>query len=238
MRRRLAIAGLVALMAANAAAQTITSARLEGPTDRYPHGALGDTTEHHTLSVTLSDGTATSARYEAVIVFEDTKPRLADVDGDGSPEVIVVESHESQGARLVVWGVEDGALRQLARTPFIGTRFRWLAPVGAMDLDGDGAVEIAYVDRPHLAKTLRIWRYRNGRLEHVADRSGLTNHRIGEDFISGGLRDCGAGAEIITADADWRQVIASRLENGRIESRVIAPFSGPEGFAAALACAD
>jgi hypothetical protein len=46
----------------------------------------------------------------------------------------------------------------LASTPWIGQRFRWLAPVAAADLDGDGAMELAYVDRPHLARTLRVWR--------------------------------------------------------------------------------
>ncbi len=36
---------------------------------------------------------------------------------------------------------------------------------------------------------------------------GLTNHRIGEAFISGGLRDCGAGAELVLASADWSRVM-------------------------------
>jgi hypothetical protein len=49
-------------------------------------------------------------------------------------------------------------VRLLAATPHIGSANRWLAPIGAADLDGDGRVEIAYVDRPHLARTLRIWR--------------------------------------------------------------------------------
>ena len=58
--------------------------------------------------------------------------------------MIVVESHAAR-ARLAVWGAGG----RLAAIPFIGTRFRWLAPLGAADLDGDGRVEIAYAETPH-----------------------------------------------------------------------------------------
>jgi hypothetical protein len=52
-------------------------------------------------------------------------------------------------------------------------------------LNGDGIIEIAYIDRPHLAKELRVWSFVNGDLRPLPRASGLTNHRIGEDFISG-----------------------------------------------------
>ena len=39
-------------------------------------------------------------------VFEDTEPRLADVDGDGDPEVIVVESDMREGARLAIYDTD------------------------------------------------------------------------------------------------------------------------------------
>ena len=184
---------------------------------------------------TLSDGTTRKVLWEALIVFEDVEPRLADVTGDGAPEVVVVESHERQGARLSVWGLEAGQPRLLASTPFIGTRFRWLAPVGVADLDGDGAVEIAYVDRPHLAKTLRVWRWTGEGLTEVTSLPGVTNHRIGEADIAGGIRDCGTGPEMIVADASWRDLLAVRLD-GELAQRRIGPHEGRESFAAALSC--
>ena len=97
-------------------------------------------------------------------------------------------------------------------------------------------MEIAYIDRPHLAKTLRIWRFRDGALHPVADLPGLTNHRIGEDFITSGIRDCGQGPELITADAGWRQVMASRLSDGQIETRAIGAFRSLQSVADALSC--
>ena len=163
-------------------------------------------------------------------------PRLADLDGDGTDEVIVVRSHVAQGAQLAVyrWTGDDLVLH--AVTPYIGRRHRWLAPVGVADLDGDGAMDLAYVDQPHLARVLRVWRHADGALTQVAAAAGLTNHRIGEDFISGGIRDCGDGPEMVTANAGWSRLIATRLADGALTARDIGAFAGPPSFAAALAC--
>jgi hypothetical protein len=167
-------------------------------------------------------------------VFEDIAPRLADLDGDGAPEVITIESSVTKGARLAIYG-QAGLI---AATPFIGRSNRWLAPIGAADLDGDGAMEVAYIDRPHLARVLRVWRFEGGDLQHVADLQGLTNHRIGQDYISGGIRKCAGDAEMITANADWSRIMATRLVDGRLVAREIAPFMGRKSLDAALACKD
>ena len=97
-------------------------------------------------------------------------------------------------------------------------------------------MELAYIDRPHLAKTLMIWRYKDQTLTQIAKKSGLTNHRIGETYISGGIRDCGTGPEIISADGNWQKLVATRLSQGKLASTVIADFDGPASFEKALAC--
>ena len=239
--RAAALAPVLALalaLAGPAAAQGIAEARYAEPTERYAHAVLGDGIEHGALAVRLTDGSRQTARLAEALVFEDTAPRLHDLDGDGHWEVVAVESHQSEGARLAVWGLEGGRLARLAATPHIGTRYRWLAPVGAADLDGDGAMEIAYIDRPHLARVLRVWRYDAARraLAEVAAAEGHTNHRIGERDIAGGIRDCGTGPELITARADWARLLATRLEDGRLLSRDIGAHSGRDSFTAALAC--
>ena len=230
----LAVVLALALAAsAPATAQQIVAADYSEPTDRYGHGILGDAIEWGALDLTLSDGTRVTLRLPQTRVFEDTAPRLADLDGDGAAEVVVVETDMAQGASLAVYG----SAGKIAATPYIGRSNRWLAPLGSADLDGDGHVELAYIDRPHLAKTLRIWRYRDGQLTHVADLAGLTNHRIGERDIAGGIRDCGQGPEIITADAGWSRLIASQLgAGGGITSRDIGPHEGRASFATALGC--
>jgi len=169
------------------------------PTQRYDHGILGDATEWGGL-VYLHQGTAAHGPYSVTEitlpktrVFEDIAPRLVDLDGDGSPEIIVIETHLQKGAQLAIYGLENGGLKKRAATPHIGRAHRWLAPIGAADLDGDGHIEIVYIDRPHLARVLKIWQFRKGGLTLVAERGGLTNHQIGQDYISGGIRDCGGG---------------------------------------------
>jgi len=108
--------------------------------------------------------------------------------------------------------------------------------VAKAEVDGDGAVGIAYVDRQHLAKTLRIWRYTSDRFDEIATFRGVTNHKIGEDFISGGLRDCGQGPEMILATADWSDLVALRFDANRMQSDTLGLAATPAGFQQALSC--
>jgi hypothetical protein len=201
----------------------ILAARFAEPTDRYDHAVLGDALEWGALALRLSDGRRLTFRLPDNTVFEDLAPRLADMNGDGTPEVIVVETLLDRGARLAVWD-ETG---RIAATAPIGERHRWLAPVGAGDLDGDGRVEIAYVETPHRTGTLRVVRLEGRRLVEVAAVAGLTNHRIGDAFIQGGVAACDGGLAILTADTRWSRVIATRLTDGRLVPQDRGPYRGP-----------
>ncbi|AMY69968.1 FG-GAP repeat domain-containing protein [Frigidibacter mobilis] len=229
--RRGALVALLALWPTLTRAEPILGAQYAAPTDRYPHGALGDDLEWGALVLTL-DGRQRRFTLPDELVFEDTAPRLADLDGDGAPEVIVVESHAAQGARLAVWGAGG----RLAATPFIGTRFRWLAPLGAADLDGDGRVEIAYVETPHLGRVLRLARLEGGWLVPLADLPGLTNHSFGDPQIQGGIALCPGGAVIVTADADWRRVLHTRWQDGRLRAEDAGRYTGPASLVPDRAC--
>ncbi|MEQ9261018.1 MAG: FG-GAP-like repeat-containing protein [Roseovarius sp.] len=228
--RGLRLAGLAALFTASAfgaAAQEISGAAYADPTTRYAHGVLGDAVEWGALVIEMSDGTRRRLTLPETRVFEDLAPRVVDVDLDGAPEVVVIESSVTEGARLAIYD-ETGLVDA---TPHIGQPNRWLAPAAIADLDGDGQVELAYVDRPHLAKVLRLWRFEKGRLVHLLDLPGLTNHRIGWDFIAGGLRTCpGRPPEVVLASADWSEVLALRFGPRRIETRELGPYRGPESL--------
>jgi len=213
-----------------AASADITHARYAEPTTRYAHGVLGDAVEWGALDLTLTDGSVRRFQLPETRVFEDTRPRLADIDMDGAPEVIVVETEMTLGAQLAIYD-ETG---KIAATDNIGRSNRWLAPAGAGDLDGDGHVEIAYVDRPHLARELKVLRYRNGTLEPVARVTGVTNHRIGDSEIAGGLRDCGEGPELLLFDAGWRRILAVRIVDG--QPVITDPGRGPRDMTAAMDC--
>lgn len=218
--------------AAHAGSLEIARAYYDEPTTRYPHGALGDDIEYGALVLVMTDGQTRVIRLPETRVFEDTAPRLADLGGDGLPEVVAVEADAAQGARLAVYG-PDG---MITATAPIGTRFRWLAPVGIGDLDGDGWVEIAYVDRPHLAKILRVVRYKQGRLDPVASIAGFTNHRFGAPDILGGLRRCDGRTELILASGDWGALMAVSLVDDALKATALGPYSA-RALDQALNCA-
>ncbi|NVO54840.1 VCBS repeat-containing protein [Rhodobacteraceae bacterium B1Z28] len=250
-RVRGALLGLCTWLAGSlsaAAADVIISARYTEPTTRYAHGVLGDAIEYGALEIRVEDTSpqhntfATDLLYIPSIhtvtvrlpsdrVFEDLMPRLVEIDQSGMPKVLVVETQEDAGAQLAIYNALG---HKIATTPHIGTRNRWLAPIGAADLDGDGNVEIAYIDRPHLAKTLRIWRFEDGSFNEIATLHGLTNHRIGEDFITGGIRDCGTSPELIVASADWQKIVSVRYD-GEWKQTPLARFSHG-AIKRALAC--
>lgn len=217
-----------------ASAEDVVEARYAEPTTRYAHGILGDAIEHGALVIRTASGRQIRITLPETRVFEDTEPRLFDVDGDGEREVIVVESDASLGARLSIYEPEG----LLSSNEFIGLSNRWLAPAGAgaADLDGDGRVELVYVDRPHLAKTLRIYEFRPGELKLEASFEAVTNHRIGERDIAGGIRTCSDVPEVIVADANWREIVAIRWDGTRFDADRLGPHRGRSSFAQAMAC--
>lgn len=230
----LRLAACLAVFALPAAADGVKSARYDDPTTRYAHGILGDAVEWGALVMVGVDGKTYRLQLPETRVFEDTEPRLADVDGDGDKEVIVVETDLARGARLSVYDTRG----LVASNQFIGQPNRWLAPIGfgAIDIDGDGSPEIAYVDRPHLARVLRIFRLDGNRLRQVAELPGVTNHQIGETDIAGGFRDCGQGTEMIVASADWSRVLSVMFDGRNFTTRDLGAHRGRETFAAALDC--
>ncbi|WP_299551679.1 VCBS repeat-containing protein [uncultured Tateyamaria sp.] len=213
-------------------ADVIVAARYADPTYRYAHGILGDAIEWGTLELEIQGGELRRFVLPRDHVFEDVAPRLADLDGDGAPEVLVVEADVTAGAAFAIYGVQG----KITETPHIGTSNRWLAPLGAADLDGDGVTEIAYIDRPHLAKTLRIWRFEDGTLTSAADLRGLTNHRIGEVDIAGGIRTCAGVPEMILATANWSDLVAIRWDGSQFQRMNLGNDTTRPAFARAMDC--
>ena len=214
----------------------LDAAWYDDATTRYAHGVLGDAIEPATLRAKATDGKLYSVKLEEAQVFEDIKPRLADIDGDGQNEIITIRSHNQKGGQIAVYGIKQGQLSIVASTPYIGQSYRWLAPIGIADFNNDGAMDIAYIDRPHLAKILRVWSYQQGGLVQVAQKQGLTNHKIGHDYITGGVRVCSDKATMITVDSDWQQLVETSFADGKLSSENIGPYQGKASAQNALKC--
>ena len=175
----------------------VVEARFAESTQRYPHNIMGSLSAHTDLVVTWASckscppqAQRLSARLPEALVFEDFAPRLVDMDGDGRSEILVVESDQQQGARLALWALQDTRLVRAAHSDFIGQRFRWLAPIGVADFLGDGTPLVAYVEKPHLDKVLRLVRLQGDRLVPVAHLAGVTNHQFGQETVNRRLVSC------------------------------------------------
>ena len=215
------------------------SVRYADPTDRYAHGVLGDAIEYGAIEVLKGREVEHRVVLPETRVFEDIAPRIARLTVGGGFMVVMVESDLALGAQLAVYEFYDGEkLRKRAATPHIGQRNRWLAPAAIADFDGDGVNDITYVETPHLAGILKIVTLRDDDLMPVAEpQPGFSNHRIGENFITSGTRDCGNGVELLLPDLGWTILMAARLEDGAIVSRPLSHPPSREGIEAAQRCA-
>ena len=156
---------------------------LAGPTGRYDHGVLGDEIEAAALKVETEAGKVLSYQLPPYSVFEALTPRLADLDGDGRDEIVVVRSSVGAGAAVAVLGIRGGKLDLVAESPAIGLAHRWLNPVGAGDFDGDGRKEIAVVQTPHIGGVLILYRIEGARLVEFAREAGYSTHAIGSTVL-------------------------------------------------------
>jgi hypothetical protein len=156
-----------------AAARDGSIAALTDPTDRYPHGALGDDLEAASVTILEPDGTVRSVT-EIDGVVEGLSPLWADLDGDGAEEVVVTVSDAADGARIVVL---DRAGAVIASGEPIGIGNRWRHQIGTVR-DPLGTRAIVVVKTPHIGGVAEYWRLVGGGLELVATRSGITSHTI------------------------------------------------------------
>ena len=91
-------------------------------------------------------------------------------------------------------------------------------------------------DELGLEAAVTVARHLDGQFAELAGLPGVTNHRIGDSHISGGIRDCGAGAEAVLATADWSALVAVRLRAGQALVTPVSASATSRAFARALAC--
>ena len=197
---------------------TIRAAWFVGPTRRYAHGVLGDAIEASGLAVETAGGAVLSLALDDDAVFEDVVPRLVDLDGDGRDEVLVIKTTMTKGAALALAAVRDGRLAIIAEGEPIGRPRRWLNPVGIGDFDGDGRVETAHVETPHIGGTLVLSRMERGRLVVVRRARGFSNHRLWS-------RELGLSS-VLDADGD-RVPDLVVPDDSRTRLRVVSFAGGP-----------
>ncbi len=157
-------------------------ALLGGATDRYRHGALGDSVEGGSLIVVDSRGVVETRRsIDPPAVAEAQAPIAADLDGDGRRELLVPVSDSADGARVVAFD-PDGT--RLATGPIHGSG--WRHPLAVAPFGPGGRPELAVVRKPHVEHVLEFYRL-DGGLSVDATLRGFRSHTYGSRTLDGAL---------------------------------------------------
>ncbi len=169
-------------------ANTLTDARilydgedhllvLADPSQRYPHGVLGDRWEATSVLLVQLNPPAIETWIDLPEpwVNEGVAPLWADITGDGQREIILTRSSMDTGAQIAVYS-QQGEL--LGTGEAIGQGRRWRHVIAAAPFAGDGIPELVDVLTPHIGGPVEFFRWQDGGLTPVAQADGYTSHVI------------------------------------------------------------
>ena len=196
-------------------------------TDRYGHGALGDTLEPSSLVVVDPMGPEVVAQtvLDAPLVFEGLQPLVADLDGDGEPEIVTTIADSENGARIAIY---SPAGERIATGPVYGPGWRHqlaVAPFGP-----DGTTELAAVLKPHVTHTLEYYRLEDGELSVRATVDGVSSHTYGSRNLDGAVAadlDTDGTVELLVPTTDRRRLVAVSRTNGEARIQWEWELGGP-----------
>jgi hypothetical protein len=172
------------------------------PTDRYPHGVLGDAIEAGSVTLinTLPAPVISMTIPFAPQVAEGIAPIWVDLDSDGAREIIVTLSDDTQGAQIVIYA-ENGT-RMAASTP-IGRGFRWRHLLAAAPFAPNGEIELVDVVTPHIGGIVEFLTLSGKNLETTTTINGYSSHTIGSrnlDTVIAGDFDADGIPELLLPD--------------------------------------
>jgi len=208
---------------------------LTEPTTRYVHGIAGD--EYEAGQITLIETRPEPRVVLNIVIPEDQvvegiAPIWADLNGDGTREIIVTLSDAQNGAQVVVYN-EQGEV--VASGPAIGQGFRWRHQIVVAAFAPDGALSLAEVLTPHIGGVIGFYRWAGDEIVLETTLDGYTSHVINTrnlDMAAAGDFDGDGRPELLLPtqsrdalggirwEADGAQVIWSLPLDGQLTTNI------------------
>jgi hypothetical protein len=204
-----------------------TAAVFADPTDRYPHGVLGDELEAGSIAVVRPDGGVRRLLPRSGGVFEGLAPVWF---REGKRDLLAVtESAAGVGSRISIYDPRDGLV---AAGPPIGEGEKWRHLLSVGPFGPDGETEIAVTRTPHLTPVVEFYRpnLRDGTLELVLAAPGLPTHEIGSrnlETVTAGDLDGDGRAELLLPYREANALVALRHTRSGVEVAWQLPLGGP-----------
>ena len=202
---------------------------LTGATDRYPHGVLGDDFEAGSITLVQTEPelqVVAELPIAAPEVVEGIAPIWADLDGDGTREIIATVSGPEKGARIVVF---DELGQVIAEGPDIGRGYRWRHQVAVAPFGPGGELELAVVRTPHIGGTVEFYRLEGSSLRIAAQHRTITSHVIGSrnlDMAAAGDFDGDGRVELLVSDLPLTSLVGVRRTDDGAEAAWTVPVGG------------
>jgi len=156
---------------------------LSDPSDRRPHGALGDRLEAASVTVlqVRAGSLAVRGKYAAPApaVVEDVGVLTAPILPRTRPVVLLARSTPEHGTALLGLALREGRLLPVAESPPAGEGNRWIHAVAVADLYRADGAEVVAVRAPHSGGMLTAYRLRGTSLVPIAEATGYGSHALG-----------------------------------------------------------
>lgn len=152
---------------------------LSDPSTVYNHGIMGDALEARGVTrVTVSEEPKSDQiiTLPAQTVVEGISPIWADLNNDGTREIIITQSNVEQGAQIVVY---DDAGQWLAASDPIGQGYRWRHQLAVAPFGPNAELELVSVFTPHIGGIVEFFQINGEKLDVVAQVEGYTSHVVG-----------------------------------------------------------
>lgn len=197
---------------------------------RYIHAIMGDDLEGASLTLFVVEDDRLTVVTQVTLpgedIFEGISPLWADLDDDGTQEIVTTVSNGQRGAWLRAYSA-DGSI--FAESAAIGQGFRWRHQLAVAAFGINGETQLADVRTPHIGGMPEFFTLRRGELSVNNAQLGYTSHPINSRNLDMGLAgdfDGDGVPELVITDQQRQNVTAVINTQQGVQQAWALPLAG------------